>query len=196
MQAPLSDGTTATVIVCGSRRPRVSCSNCGQRGASRLCDGPRASAPAKTCDRPLCLACATNIGPEQDLCPEHYADRAPEGLRVQTARLGFRGENWLDITRKAGSPFAPSDKLLWPYIAIRKTRAITSEEWEQYRSAYVDEMRMSFRKFRAAWDRVLAMPRVVLLCFCSNPAQCHRLVLARDILPKLGAVYAGEVRLG
>ena len=45
---------------------------------------------------------------------------------------------------------------------------------------------------RAAWDALLARPAVVLVCYCTDPARCHRRVLA-ELLAKLGAVDLGEV---
>lgn len=44
-----------------------------------------------------------------------------------------------------------------------------------------------------AWRALLARPRVVLACYCADPERCHRTILARDILPKLGATYRGEL---
>jgi hypothetical protein len=44
----------------------------------------------------------------------------------------------------------------------------------------------------AAWDALLAMPRVALVCSCADASLCHRVVLAR-ILEKLGARYDGEI---
>lgn len=60
------DGTYA--IVC-TRRRRQSCVNCGH-AADLLCDGPApAGSRRKTCDAPICPACAKHIGPDRDLCP-------------------------------------------------------------------------------------------------------------------------------
>lgn len=53
-------------------------------------------------------------------------------------------------------------------------------------------MRRSYRERRVAWDALLAADHVVLLCFCTDPNQCHRRVLA-EILTKLGATDGGEI---
>lgn len=45
-------------------------------------------------------------------------------------------------------------------------------------------------------DKTIASPRVVLVCYCSDPDRCHRAILRELILPKLGAVDAGEVERG
>lgn len=126
--------------------------------------------------------------------------------QVHTSRMGFRGLDWLDITRGnkveptnpgghlgIGFAFAPSSKLLRFYLERRRTEGLTDREWLEYVENFTREMRESYRRNRPAWDRLLAMPRVVLLCFCSQAAICHRTVLARDILPKLGAKYMGEL---
>ncbi|HEY3499638.1 MAG TPA: DUF488 family protein [Polyangiaceae bacterium] len=127
-------------------------------------------------------------------------------LLVQTARLGYIGDDWLDVslqgnTRREGGGhrgiglfFAPSPGLLYPYLSKRKFKRETPALWERYASDYTAEMRSSFRRYRKAWDMLLAFDRVVLLCFCTDSERCHRTVLGRDILPTLGADYAGEVR--
>lgn len=45
-----------------------------------------------------------------------------------------------------------------------------------------------------AWRRLLARGWVVLVCFCGDPARCHRGILRAEILRALGAVDGGEVR--
>ncbi len=202
----LESGEVVRATVCGARAPRVRCTNCQELVQDALlCDGR--GADGTTCDRALCRGCAVKVDKE-DLCPEHSAARAIAGVRVQTARMGYRGESWLDITRGGnekrqeegghlgiGLAFAPSAQLLKPYLERRRRRGrVTAEEWAAYTQAYTIEMRASYRRARPAWDRLLGMKRVVLLCFCPQVCRCHRLLLARDILPKLGAVYAGEVR--
>jgi len=104
----------------------------------------------------------------------------------------------LNITRMTAGPvglvFAPSWEILRPEIAARRGRDPNNvERWDRYALAYTREMRENCRSNRAAWAALLEQPRVVLLCYCWGPARCHRTVLGRDILPKLGAVYEGEL---
>lgn len=66
------------------------------------------------------------------------------------------------------------------------------EAWERYVPAYLAEMRQSYRAHQEAWELLLARPLVTLGCYCTDPAQCHRTLLARDILTKLGADFRGE----
>lgn len=116
-------------------------------------------------------------------------------LTVHTARVSYGGSDRLDVTRKGGNRlgiyFAPSWDLLSPYLAKRKAGTLTDHDWTAYVAAYTREMRESFLTSRRLWDAVLAMPEVTLVCYCTDPARCHRTVLA-EILVKLGATYAGE----
>lgn len=130
-------------------------------------------------------------------------------LQAFTARMGSRDPDWLDITlagnakrvtpaeprghRGMGAVFAPTLGLLRGYLSAKDRGTFTAEQWERYRLQYTAEMRESHSFERPAWDQLLALPRVVLLCFCTDPERCHRTVLAREILPKLGAAYCGEI---
>ncbi len=129
-------------------------------------------------------------------------------LVVHTARMGFKGADWLDITEKGarerpepgghrgvGAAFAPSSRLLNEFLKKRKSRpeGETDREWLAYCNAYTLEMRKSYVARRTAWDTLLSWEHCVLLCYCVEPARCHRTLLAREILPKLGAQYMGEV---
>lgn len=76
-----------------------------------------------------------------------------------------------------------------------------------YEPRYIEEMRASWVRKRAAWDALLARNHVVLTCYCAPPApgepesglRCHRRLLAEILLkvgPKIGrrVIYGGEVR--
>ena len=119
------------------------------------------------------------------------------GLVVHTARISSSDPDRLDVTRKSGSElgktFAPSWALLRPFLTRRAEGLLTPGDWEDYVVRYTDEMRASYRQHGAAWASLLGRERVVLVCFCVDPLQCHRTVLGRDILPKLGAAFAGEL---
>lgn len=130
-------------------------------------------------------------------------------LEVFTAKLGYRDSNdWLDITRGQltnetpgghlgiGLAFAPSLALLRHYLKARTESAdnvLPDDVWGRYTQSYLVEMRESYKHKRRCWDELLARDRVVLLCFCKDPEiQCHRHVLARQILPTLGAKFCTE----
>lgn len=131
-------------------------------------------------------------------------------LEVWTARMFTLDPDRFDVTRKSGGAagviFAPSWTILRPALAARKEAkrlrdeegdqfwAFETEEetWRQYVPAFLAEMRTSLRAHQPAWEALLVRPRVVLACYCVDRERCHRTLLARDILPTLGATYRGE----
>lgn len=132
----------------------------------------------------------------------------------------YVGNDAVDITRKSALgddiAFAPSWAILNPALdarrraeSLRKTaraepddpaagwaldeaEMIEAEAWLAYVPAYLAEMRASYRRHRATWDRLLSQTLATLCCYCTDPARCHRTILAAQILPTLGARYAGE----
>lgn len=115
---------------------------------------------------------------------------------VYTARIGYQGADALDVSRKSGNAlglaFAPSWALLGPMLAKRRADGLSDTDWTAYVEAYTAEMRQSYRASGDRWNLVLLCPEVTVLCYCTDATRCHRTVLARDILPKLGCVYGGE----
>lgn len=153
-----------------------------------------------------------------DRSEAHEGDAVP--LMVYAARLGTRDPHALNITRKSakgdGLAFAPSWRILRVALdaravhdmaarnlvgidtptaaAMREAEAARwAEAWATYSEAYVEEMRQSYRENRGAWERLLARERVVCVCFCVSPTECHRHLLGATILPRLGAVWRGEL---
>lgn len=127
---------------------------------------------------------------------------------LYTARVSYRGPDRLDVTRKSappeGLPFAPSWTILRPALVARDlaeghrrrgaedtAQVIEKTAWDTYVPAYQEEMQRSYRTQRPAWDALLAREEVTLCCYCTDPARCHRTLLAA-ILVKLGAMYKGE----
>ncbi|MDR9785830.1 MAG: hypothetical protein RJR37_00865 [Peptococcaceae bacterium MAG4] len=107
-------------------------------------------------------------------------------LKVYTAQYGYRGRDRLDITVRSGDKtFAPT----WDMVKAYKAGKITQEG---YVEMYCALMRRSYRNNRQRWEEILAMDRVVLVCFCRAGDFCHRLLLA-EIMQKLGAEYRGEI---
>jgi hypothetical protein len=124
-----------------------------------------------------------------------HPERAAMTLRLYTGRIGYLGEDGLPVTRRrvthpAGLPFAPSDRLLSWGLAERRFGRWEAA-WPVYAARYTEEMRLSYRQHRAAWDALLAREEVTVLCFCHGPDRCHRGVLA-GLLVRCGAVYEGE----
>lgn len=128
-----------------------------------------------------------------------------------TAQYRCHDVDRVDVTRagceralKAGKPapgafLAPSWGLLRQGLAERRAAKDEEEKaaaWARYEAAYLDELRVSYRRCRAEWDAFLARERLVLVCFCSGEdaaaGRCHRFVAGR-CYGKLGADYRGEL---
>lgn len=62
------DGQTVAIICSRGRRAAKPCHYCGKPSTS-LCDYPIRD--GKTCDKPMCNYCKTNVGPDLDVCREH-----------------------------------------------------------------------------------------------------------------------------
>lgn len=226
----LQDGTTA--IVCSRGKRRATCGWC-PKPHERLCDHATGKR-GRTCSKRLCRDHAQSNG-EHDICPDHavrapveakaetcanqQVATGPHRLRVFTSRIWLRDP---DITRGNGGasarPFAPSKKILAPALEARSEAAtlrgrgadqeafrVETIAWAVYAPAYREEMRRSYREHRAAWDELLARPRVVLACYCALDARiapvdllahghCHRVLLA-SYLTACGATYYGEIAL-
>jgi len=128
-------------------------------------------------------------------------------LQVYSARLphhgqpGYTGPGAFDITRGSGGLrggfFAPSAQLLGDVQkrkrAAKRDEAKLQAAWDWYVPLYLAEMRASYKAHYSAWRELLARDRVVLLCYCGTAARCHRAILRATILPKMGAVDAGEL---
>ena len=112
-------------------------------------------------------------------------------VQVYTGQVGrYRGSDGLDITLKSsqglGRVFAPT---AWNMVLGVK-RGTVSEA--QYRTWYLTLLRSVYRTHPNAWQQLLGLPRVVLLCYCRAGTFCHRHLLA-EVLSKLGAELHGEV---
>lgn len=108
-----------------------------------------------------------------------------------------------------GEPFAPSRAILNPALDLMNNAAALAtyeprgsdaakaaaifrrSAWALYAEAYRGEMRESYRANRSAWDALLARESATLVCYCVDPGQCHRTLLA-NFLAKLGATPHGE----
>lgn len=118
-------------------------------------------------------------------------------LTVYTARATYSGPDRMDVARSSagpdGLPVAPSWGILRPMLELRRSEGAmaVAYAWPKYAADYTAEMRTSYRDHRAAWDALLARDEVTLLCYCTDPAHCHRTMLS-EILAKLGADARGE----
>ena len=124
-------------------------------------------------------------------------------VEIWTSHMSTRDPDRLDITRKSagpeGEPFAPSRELFMKTISargpVKPWRAPSAAEeaaWTTFVPVYVEEMRVSYRRHRAAWERVLARARVVFVCYCLRADRCHRSILS-GLFGKCGATVRGEL---
>lgn len=123
-----------------------------------------------------------------------YENWARVALIIWTARISTKDPDAFDVTRKTGNKaFAPSWEILGPMLDLKRIgKTATSEQWKDYARGYFEEMRASRRSNPSLWRALLARSRVVLTCYCTNPARCHRTLLGR-FLEKLGATFEGEL---
>ncbi len=77
---------TATGFIC-SRGPREkkTCYICG-KPATALCDYPIGS--FLSCDKPMCKEHDNNIGPDNDVCDEHFNEIAVEKAKRHRKQMG------------------------------------------------------------------------------------------------------------
>jgi hypothetical protein len=116
---------------------------------------------------------------------------------IHTARISYSGPDKLDVTRASAGPegiaFAPSKRLL--------DAGKNGLEFVDYADRYKRELRGLWIDRRFVFEALLRRPRVVLCCYCTDPALCHRTVLAEALAgagAKLGVevVVRGEIGLG
>lgn len=75
----------------------------------------------------------------------------------------------------------------------RQVTAAMDGAWEEYVPAFRAEMVRSYIEQRTSWEWLLTQVETsTLCCYCTDPERCHRTLLARVILPRLGAVFCGE----
>lgn len=78
------------------------------------------------------------------------------------------------------------------WFALEVAEREWRDAWARYVEDFTAEMRRSYVRLRDDWNALLVCPLVTLCCYCTDPAHCHRTLLARDIFPKLGCTYGGE----
>lgn len=112
-------------------------------------------------------------------------------LKVYTSRVGYTGPLPLDVTIKSagemGRAFAPTS---WDMVLGAKSGRIPHD---QYRTWYEDVLDKSRKAQPWHWENLLGLPRVVLMCYCTSPLNCHRRYLSEYLMKTFGASYQGEV---
>lgn len=83
-----------------------------------------------------------------------------------------------DTTVKSGwKTFAPT----WDILMEYKNSEQTDKDWERYTEKYLKKIEDSLKTHGSDWRALLKKEVVVLGCYCSNPARCHRTLLANFI---------------
>ena len=86
------------------------------------------------------------------------------------------GITLIDTTVKSGvEAFAPT----WPMVYGIKNQTLSEEE---YRRAYIDIIRRTWRSDAEEWEKLLSMDRVALACYCKAGAFCHRHILKEAVI--------------
>lgn len=116
-------------------------------------------------------------------------------VHLWTARYNYSGNDRYDITVKSGdTTFSPT----WQLVMRFKNNQMT---WEEYTEQYTQLMRNSYLTNKEHWLNLLQNSSITLVCFCVNPIQCHRTLLA-EMLVKTGkanninVAYHGERKTG
>lgn len=195
------------------RRPEriVECIDCGSQFVNGACSACL-----------TCAACGQNMDVRHDACadaaPTQQIVRTAGFEYFGNDRLDVSPRSVDPI----GGWFAPSKELVSAaQAAWNQSRSLGYAFMQDFANGYTAEMRVRYgivpgsdawttlsdvdqrRVYKAlsrgveptptAWDALLAMREVTLVCACEELAKCHRRLLA-EILKKLGAKYAGEVR--
>ena len=114
--------------------------------------------------------------------------------QVWTAQFRYPGPHRMDITYattdRLGKFFAPTKEMVheYKYGTAEETllRATYTEKYHNLMLYRLPEMVIS-----GIWDEVMALPYIVLVCYCNAQLFCHR-HLAKDYMVEKGATYIGE----
>jgi uncharacterized protein YeaO (DUF488 family) len=101
-----------------------------------------------------------------------------DGFRLLVCRYRPRG---LPRTHETWDAWEPD---LGPSRELHRRYYDGGLAWEDYRRAYLDEMRARGPEIAAVKERLRAGETVTLLCSsaCDDPARCHRTLLAELLL--------------
>lgn len=114
---------------------------------------------------------------------------------VRTATVRYGGPDRLDVTVKGNDPFgknfAPPGELLRAYLRLRMQqpgKVLPEKDWLTYAKAYKEALRERYRQNPLVFRELLQWPEVTLVCYCHHPVQCHRHVLAAEVLARFPRV--------
>lgn len=99
---------------------------------------------------------------------------------IYTAHYRYPGADRVDITVKGQDTnwkeFAPT----WDMVMGIKNKTMTEGEYIRRYLAILDRVSC------ATWDRLLCMPEVTFVCFCTEHLFCHRNILVNYMVKSLG----------
>jgi uncharacterized protein YeaO (DUF488 family) len=121
---------------------------------------------------------------------------------IFTARIWYRGDDRLDITFDAKSPFAPLRDTLDQYRSERKRCLLCHDfdgmkkAWHRYQVDYIARIEREYRLHPELFKRsIFDKDRVVLVCYCPSPDICHRGLLADYLKDFENVTYRGEIEV-
>jgi len=115
--------------------------------------------------------------------------------QVWTAQFSYPGPYRMDITHATTDPigrfFAPTKQMVQAYKyntgqAEEVRRRLYEEQYAMLMLSRLPEM-----VEMEIWNKIMNMPHIVLICYCTAGAFCHRL-LAKDMMIQQGCEYIGE----
>ena len=107
-------------------------------------------------------------------------------MKLYTSRITYKGPNRLDITVKSATSLGKIWAPTWEIVMGAKNGIISEQE---YKEKYLQLMRTSLSLNKRAWMALLMKEELVICCYCKAGDFCHRLILAKEILPKLCERY-------
>lgn len=113
-------------------------------------------------------------------------------MEVWTAQYRYPGPHRLDITVKGQDPFGKLFAPTWEMVQLSKQNPWNDAHKGIYVEKYHELILNVINRNPEAWNKLLAMPYVVLVCFCPPGEFCHRHLLVY-YLQKYGAKYNGEI---
>lgn len=113
-------------------------------------------------------------------------------MELWTAQYRYPGPHRLDITVKGQDPFGKLFAPTWEMVSTYHKSSRTNNDKQIYVEKYHELILNVINRNPEAWNKLLAMPYVVLVCFCPPGEFCHRHLLVY-YLQKYGAKYNGEI---
>ena len=113
-------------------------------------------------------------------------------MEAWTAQYRYTGPYRLDVTVKGQDPFGKLFAPTWDMVNLSKKQPWNDVTKRIYVEKYHELILNVINKNPEAWKKLIAMPYVVLVCFCPAGEFCHRHLLMH-YLTQYGAVCHGEI---